>query len=769
MKRDTREATSIASLVALAADEYLNQLSRGESPDVADYARRYPQVASVLPQVLPTLQMIQALIPSDHMTDALLSETATLGDFRLLREIGRGGMGVVYEAEQISLGRRVAVKVLPAIAGVDSRQLARFQIETQVAAALHHPHIVPIFAVGHDRGLHYYAMQLIDGCCLATILRNPSQRFGSESERPTADRPRKSTPLLPREAARLAMQAAEALDHAHALGVLHRDVKPANLLVDDGGHLWITDFGLARFQGGSDLTLSGDLLGTVRYMSPEQAAGGRIVDARTDIYSLGASLYELLTARPAFDGTLRQDLIRQIVSAEPAKPRLFNPAIPRDLETICLKSMAKEPEQRYATALELADDLRRFLDDRPIVARRPGPAERVVRWSRRHSRATAVAAALSLILTLASGGGMALLWKEQRLTRSALQKARKAQDSERQALKFTFTASDQIAGRALSMIAARQAPAENKRDQDFYLKALYYYQEITARYDGDPEMAVVAAAAGHRVGFIRMILKDGRAEEALRRSIAIYQRLLAASPHSREIQEGLALVYTDMALMLRVKGEVGAVIECVQELVTARMRLAADSPTNNDNQICLTYYQTELCDLHESAGQFDLASEVGRHLRTSYPRALEAAPGDHRLRNILAWHMACRTRTPDDSRRAVELASLATALAPENGAYWNTLGVARYRAGDYSAAIVALEQSMRLRSGGDAFDWIFLSMARIRLGEPTQARTWYDRASAWIAANAPENQELIRFRAEAEQLQRADQASRSGSSSIVNQ
>jgi serine/threonine protein kinase len=220
-----------------------------------------------------SLQMIQTLIPSDHMTDGLLSERATLGDFRLLREIGRGGMGVVYEAEQTSLGRRVAVKVLPAIAGADTRQLARFQIETQVAAALHHPHIVPIFAVGHDRGLHYFAMQLIEGCCLATILREPSRRLGSQADQPTADCPHTSTALLPREAARLAMQAAEALDHAHGLGVLHRDVKPANLLVDDGGHLWGTDFGLARFQGGERPDSERGLAGNPALHEPRTSRG----------------------------------------------------------------------------------------------------------------------------------------------------------------------------------------------------------------------------------------------------------------------------------------------------------------------------------------------------------------------------------------------------------------------------------------------------------------------------------------------------------------
>ena len=177
--------------------------------------------------------------------------------------------------------------------------------------------------------------------------------------------------MPPREAARLALQAAEALAHAHGLGIIHRDIKPANLLVDPAGHLWVADFGLAHFVDGGDLTQTGDVIGTLRYLSPEQAQGRRNLDARTDVYSLGATLYELATLRPAFDGHDRQELLRQIASDEPIPPRRLDPTIPRDLETILASAMAKEVDDRYGSATELADDLRRFLDGRPILARRP--------------------------------------------------------------------------------------------------------------------------------------------------------------------------------------------------------------------------------------------------------------------------------------------------------------------------------------------------------------------------------------------------------------
>ena len=185
--------------------------------------------------------------------------------------------------------------------------------------------------------------------------------------------------------ARLGIQAAEALDHAHRQGIIHRDIKPANLLVDVRGNLWITDFGLARFVNEAGLTITGDLLGTLRYMSPEQALATRLVlDHRTDIYSLGATLYELLTLRPVVDGRDRQEVLRRIAQDEPVPPRRIDPAIPRDLETILLKALAREPEERYATAQDLADDLRRFLEHRPIAARRPSVMERAAKWLRRH-------------------------------------------------------------------------------------------------------------------------------------------------------------------------------------------------------------------------------------------------------------------------------------------------------------------------------------------------------------------------------------------------
>ncbi|HUG69324.1 MAG TPA: serine/threonine-protein kinase [Pirellulaceae bacterium] len=204
------------------------------------------------------------------------------------------------------------------------------------------------------------------------------------------------------------------MEHAHAVGVVHRDVKPGNLLIDRQGRAWVADFGLAQFDADAGLTLTGDVLGTLRYMSPEQARGARpLVDHRTDIYSLGATLYELLTLRPPFDETDRQKLLRQVLDDEPPPPRQLRPETPKDLETIVLKAMSKSPHDRYATAQELADDLRRFLDHTPIRACRPKFLERLRKWSRRHARGLLAAFSVLAVLAVGLAAATALILREQ--------------------------------------------------------------------------------------------------------------------------------------------------------------------------------------------------------------------------------------------------------------------------------------------------------------------------------------------------------------------
>jgi eukaryotic-like serine/threonine-protein kinase len=357
--------------------------------------------------LLPTIQMMS----NWSKRASRRTDLHRLGDFRVVRLLGSGGMGVVYEAVQVSLGRRVALKVLRESAALDPRSLRRFQVEAQAAASLRHPHIVPVFATGSHDGIAYYVMEYIECRDLARIIAELRRDESTQSRAGTAAKVAPRRPLLndgssfERDVARLARQAAIALEHAHANDVLHRDVKPSNLLIDEKGHLWITDFGLARIKGRSDLTRTGEAPGTPRYMSPEQALGRRNpLDGRTDVYSLGATLYEILTLVPPFRGDDRIDLLHRIAHQDPVPPRRIDSRIPVELETIVLKAMAKVAGDRYATAADMADDLGRFLDDRPIRARRPGVLGRTARWTHRHGKLVAIAGASAVVLAVGLAG-----------------------------------------------------------------------------------------------------------------------------------------------------------------------------------------------------------------------------------------------------------------------------------------------------------------------------------------------------------------------------
>jgi hypothetical protein len=379
-----------ASRLAALLEQYAADLQAGRTPDRDKLLKDNADLAAELEPCLSGLEFIhRARQPG---------APAHLGDFRIVREVGRGGMGVVYEAEQESLKRRVALKVLRFGVTPDPEALERFRREAETVAGLHHTNIVPIFFVGSDHGVHYFAMQFIEGRSLADVL-------ATQGRQPAA------------AAARWGLQAAEALAHAHARGVIHRDVKPSNLLLDAEGIVWLTDFGLARRADEATLTAAGAILGTPRYMSPEQVlAAQRPVDHRSDVYSLGATLYELATGRPVFQAEAPHDLMLQIVETEPAAPRALCRDVPRDLETVLLKCLAKQPEQRYATARDLADDLRRLTTGDPIRARRPSAWSRLRRWAGKQGRGVR-AAVVTLVVAAFLVGGAVLAWLAHRDSR----------------------------------------------------------------------------------------------------------------------------------------------------------------------------------------------------------------------------------------------------------------------------------------------------------------------------------------------------------------
>ncbi|MCL4204332.1 MAG: protein kinase [Pirellulaceae bacterium] len=467
------------------AEEYLERRRHGEKPSVDEYARRYPELADEIRELFPTLAMLEDCAsaggkptgspPGDDWR--LLSEP--IGEYRIIREIGRGGMGVVYEAEHQTLRRRVALKLLPRDAAAHPSSLARFLREARAAGRMHHSNIVSVFEVGvhHDR--HFYAMQYIHGQNLDAVIEELRQlrrlertRQGLDATQPdqVASDPRGELgrtvagDLLtgefrqPREedaaeppvstsseftkdgnsnegyfqrVARVGLQVAEALDYAHRHGILHRDIKPSNLILDTSGTVWVTDFGLAK-QEGDDFTHTGDVVGTLRYMAPERLQGRG--DARSDLYSLGLTLYELITLRPALDSSDRAGLIRQIESDNPPPLRQLAPQVPRDLETIVLKTIEKSPAHRYRSAAELAEDLRLFLADRPILARRSLWAERVWRWCRRNPVPALLASCVGALLLLLAVGSLAFAVLATRQSQRLATETRRAIQAEEQAV-----------------------------------------------------------------------------------------------------------------------------------------------------------------------------------------------------------------------------------------------------------------------------------------------------------------------------------------------
>jgi serine/threonine protein kinase len=566
-----REARLNAALL-----ECLEAQQSGRAADRRELAARHPEFAAELREFFALREQIDRL--AAPLRDAALSggsagppaapppvgtsELGQIGEFRLVREIGRGGMGVVYEAHQASLNRRVALKVLGLAAALDPKHLQRFQNEARAAAQLHHTNIVPVFAVGSERGVHYYAMQLIEGQSLAALIEEMRQReskqpappaptsaaasvageralagedttgpelveasrlLGSSREAETVgphaaalstDRSTRRSAYF-RRVAQLGLKAAEALEHAHQAGVVHRDVKPANLLVDLRGNLWVTDFGLAMFQTGAGLTMTGELLGTLRYMSPEQAWARRgEVDHRTDIYSLGISLYELLTLQPVFGGQDRHELLYEIAHEEPREPRRVDPTIPVELETIVLKAIAKRPAERYATAQEMADDLQRFLEDKPILARRSTLRERWVKWTRRHRSVVYSAAALLIVLTIGSIVSTVLVAREHAETKAAYERERQkaAEAAEQRARAETSFLQARAAVDFFVQVSAEdmaQRPEWQAVRRKLLEAALDYYRQFIFQHADDPALQAELVRSHFQVARLLSEL-DGR-------------------------------------------------------------------------------------------------------------------------------------------------------------------------------------------------------------------------------------------------------------------
>lgn len=645
-------------------DRYLSALEAGTPMGREELLAAHPDLAGPLETYLNSLDELHDLAAGfgnssasgDAPPESPGNDEKRLGDFRLLREIGRGGMGVVYEAQQISLGRRVALKVLPFAAVLDSRQISRFKHEAKAAAQLLHPNIVPVFAVGVERGVHYYAMQLVDGQPLDQAiaeLRSPGAMattvaFPTADGQPTPADAEKTADVCPstcrpfltgkspnrleyfRMVARLGIQAAEALHAAHEHGIVHRDVKPSNLLLDGDGKLWVTDFGLARCQTDSPMTHTGDVLGTVRYMSPEQATGqSALVDHRTDVYSLGVTLYELLALQPAFPGDDGPALLRRIDQQDPRPLRQLQPKIPADLETVVLKAMAKRREDRYATAQEFADDLRRVLEGKPTIARPPTVAERLGKWTRRHRRIVAAAAAVCLLAMLGMTASMLLIAREQYRTEQNYQRAerhrREAQD-----------AVDRFGGRLAERLA--EVPGAERVRRELLQETLHYYRDFVEQAQEDPTLRADLALTYSKIGTLAGEI--GSTEEAIQAydsAITLFGQLAADKPGEPDYRRRLAVCQNNLGLVLSRSGRIDAARRAYQSAIGLQKEMAdaSDEGMPCSSELALSYNNLGL--LQSETNDAKTAETSFRQAIRLQERLLDAEPDNpEHLRDLAA-------------------------------------------------------------------------------------------------------------------------------------
>lgn len=439
-------------------EEYMKALESGMPPSIESLTVTCPELFEPLQACVGGLESLFRMTSGEQPETLQPSDNARkLGDFELHEEIGRGGMGVVYRATQTSLRRTVAIKLLPLTSVLDPRQLTRFHQEAEAAASLQHPNIVPVFAVGCERGIHYYAMQHV------TLLQTQSCEQSRRADWKIA--------------VAQAAQVADGLHAAHELGIIHRDIKPSNLLIDRNGKPWITDFGLARIQSDVSLTQSGDVIGTMRYMSPEQARGeSAIVDGRTDVYSLGATLYEMLSGSPAHDGEDAPAIMRQIGEDAIIPLRKHRKDLPRDLETVVAKAMAGRRDDRYETAEDFAKDLRRVLADEPTVARPPSLMDRGVRLATKYRVAVATIATVGVLALVGFGISNRRLAAEKLNTEAQANVALQNEKVAREAETVAREVIDRLGSQMAELLS--DIPAASSVRQQLLTETLGYYERL---------------------------------------------------------------------------------------------------------------------------------------------------------------------------------------------------------------------------------------------------------------------------------------------------
>ena len=704
-----------ARLERVLAD-YLHSVEKGQPldrsaliaahPDLADDLQSFFRNHDSIGRLAVPLNAAAAEAPT--ITGMLDPEPAQsgmtvryFGDYELLDEIARGGMGVVYKARQVNLNRVVALKMILAGQLANDSDVKRFYAEAEAAAKLDHPGIVPIFEIGQHDGQHYFSMAFVEGESLAKKVIDG--------------------PMPPRDAAEMVRKVADAVEYAHQKGIIHRDLKPANVLLDGHGQPKVTDFGLAKqTQGDSGLTGTGQILGTPSYMPPEQASGKLDeVGPPSDVYALGAILYCLLTGRPPFQAASPLDTLKQVLEQEPVAPRQLNPHVPLDLETIALKCLEKEPARRYAKGVDLADELGRFLRGEPILARPVGPVERTWHWCKRN-RALAgltAATALSLIVGIIGSSYFAIkerdravsesIAKQDALTQKGIadENARradeKANEAQANALEARANAENEAKQRAIAELRERESQEAKERAEAARREATTAQANAMSALRGTTDDAIEQLIGS------RPVL--GPSERAyLERSLRRWQGL-AAEQGDSEQSRAIRAEGTFRVAALRGKlGDREASISGYGQAILQFAELATDFPqvpqyrwylagSHSDTAIQLK----EIGDLAKSREHFENALQAEKQLAAEFPAAVN-------YRNDLAgihFNLANLLRILGD--RPAALAHLQSALELGEALVAELPGVARYRlflAGNYNALATVLHELGRRSESGVQFE-----------------------------------------------------------------
>jgi serine/threonine protein kinase len=835
--------------IEVLSEEFLERIRRGERVTPEDYAAQHPELADEILALFPALLMMEdlgdaTLDPTGSLADepsiAVGAMAGRLGEFRLLREVGRGGMGVVYEAEQESLGRRVALKVLPSGALTDAKQVRRFEREARAAARLHHTNIVPIFGVGQHEGTHYYVMQFIQGQGLDAVLAELKKLRESRSAKSLAQTPATNTDAgsvaadiakslvtgrfaagangpaphagatiteawntgtvasasaaptdtsrlgssntsgvstlsetdrrFAQAVARIGIQVADALAHAHGQGILHRDVKPSNLLLDRDGTVWVTDFGLAKATGADDLTHTGDIIGTVRYMAPERFQGEG--DARADLYALGLTLYELLALRPAFDDTDRASLIRQVTQEDPPRLRRLNRHVPLDLETIIHKVIARDPGQRYDTAGALADDLQRFLDGRPILARRVSAPERLYRWSKRNKALAGALGSIAFLLVATAVVSIIVAASFFKIAEKARIAAREADTARIQA-----DASRHQAELARHEAEARRIDAENERRRaqvslaesqaslvlarkavddsftkvsesalvnvpglrplrrDLLESARAFYEEFVRRGGDDPAILADLAAAQARVGRILTDLgEQDKARGALGRAAELYAKMLAVRPDDRALLERQSEVWHRLG-DLDYRSDPATANPAYQKATAIRQRLAAMEPAEPRFRMALSRSLNGVAITSSGENQLDayrrsltlrlkLADEIPQD-----PDLLHGISESFLNLGIVLWNNGHREEASELAGHSIDYGRAGLARRPHDLEFASDLAGSYTQAAAFSWQLGHRDLALALSEAGVAY-------LRKRAGENPEVRIYRDLLSSALLAHA---------------------------------